>query len=705
MGRLTLKFVSSLIAGWGLASGVSAQSIQGASFDPAPVDIQHPVSTSTRPITSRDLLTLREPKGLSVSPDARWVAFVVGQAVYETNGYRSGLFVVSTAGEKSVQSLGSAGMPHWDNINQWIPESPQWCSDSKTIWYRVRTHNDGHWQVWSWNVESKRKSQVTHVKGNVERYRYLPEKQVLFLTATEAVREDSASSASESGIRFRGQIHPYQTISVLDQLNSAKEPKYEYRIYDLRAGKERRATIQEIREWGPQEMESGETNEAEKKMFAEYHIVERCPSPDGNQIAFLYVVDDPEKAPAWSRRLLLYSKRTESWSQVTPNAYFVDQLWWIADGTLFFTERDGHGHSPELWRLAAGSAEANLIFKARRAEYLSSFTPDKTGRYLSCVLEDNVTPPRIALLDTAKGSIRVLADLNPGFEFLRLSLPERIEGVNRFGDSWFAYLVRPLDYKKEKRYPLIITTYRCGDHFLRGASGDENPIQVYAANGFAVLCFDVGWNRNIRAGDFQAKVQDWASPTASMATAIEKLNADGIIDEERVGIAGFSHGEEIAGYAVAHTHLFHAAVGAAFYDPCFYYLGGAEWWSVFEKWGLGGWPEGRAKSNWQRVAMSLNAQQIETPILENASDTEYLIYLPVYRSLVDLGKPVEMYIYPKELHVRNQPKHRYAIYERNLDWFLFWLEDKERPNPEKEEQYRHWRELRDGVPHVSGTIE
>ena len=92
--------------------------------------------------------------------------------------------------------------------------------------------------------------------------------------------------------------------------------------------------------------------------------------------------------------------------------------------------------------------------------------------------------------------------------------------------------------------------------------------------------------------------------------------------------------------------------------------------------------------------MSLNADRIETPILENASDTEYLIYLPVYRSLLDLGKPVELYLYPQELHVRNQPLHRYEIYERNLDWFLFWLRDLERPDRQKEDQYRRWRELR-----------
>jgi hypothetical protein len=87
-----------------MTPGVSAQGVQGAMFDPSPVDIRQRVSIGARPIAPTDLLTLREPKGLSLSPDAKWVALVVGQAVYQTNGYRSGLFLVSTAGDHGIQS-------------------------------------------------------------------------------------------------------------------------------------------------------------------------------------------------------------------------------------------------------------------------------------------------------------------------------------------------------------------------------------------------------------------------------------------------------------------------------------------------------------------------------------------------------------------------------------------------------------------------
>ena len=92
--------------------------------------------------------------------------------------------------------------------------------------------------------------------------------------------------------------------------------------------------------------------------------------------------------------------------------------------------------------------------------------------------------------------------------------------------------------------------------------------------------------------------------------------------------------------------------------------------------------------------MPAHADRIHTAILENTSDTEFLIYLPLYRSLVDLGKPVELYVYPEELHVRNQPRHRLEVYERNLDWFRFWLKGEESSDPNKDEQYQRWKQLR-----------
>ena len=127
--ELLLRFAGLWVGLLCLGHQTTAQSVQGAAFDPTPVPLDRSEGSEWRTVTPMDLLTLRDPKGLSTSPDGKYIAFVLGQAVYETNAYRSGLFVVETGGKHSVRTLGTAGMPHWDGINQWIAEPPQWAAD------------------------------------------------------------------------------------------------------------------------------------------------------------------------------------------------------------------------------------------------------------------------------------------------------------------------------------------------------------------------------------------------------------------------------------------------------------------------------------------------------------------------------------------------------------------------------------------------
>jgi hypothetical protein len=76
------------------------------------------------------------------------------------------------------------------------------------------------------------------------------------------------------------------------------------------------------------------------------------------------------------------------------------------------------------------------------------------------------------------------------------------------------------------------------------------------------------------------------------------------------------------------------------------------------------------------------------------ADREYLTAIDVYAALREQGKPVDMYVFPDEYHNKWQPAHRLAIYDRNLDWFDYWLNDRIDPDPRKADQYALWRSLR-----------
>jgi hypothetical protein len=70
-------------------------------------------------------------------------------------------------------------------------------------------------------------------------------------------------------------------------------------------------------------------------------------------------------------------------------------------------------------------------------------------------------------------------------------------------------------------------------------------------------------------------------------------------------------------------------------------------------------------------------------------------YNEVLVGLTRLNKPVELYYYPNEQHQPDHPQARIASLQRNVDWYRFWLQDYEEPDPAKKEQYKRWEHLRE----------
>lgn len=685
---LSLQFITS----WLVEPTHASDKVQGAGFDPAPVRIPEIQKTAKRTITSLNLVQLRENEGLSLSPDGRYVAFVVGEAVCATNSYRSGLFVIATEPGSTPVSLGTAGYPDWDDINQWIPEAPRWSADSRFIFRRMRRSKSDHLQLWQWSREGGQPTQLTHLPGDVLSYQLTPDSKQLVLNVTIETDPADTDGASENAVLYDGNFQPWQGRRVADEIKENQPNATETWMYEIASMGVRKATTEETAMFGPWQSDLAEKNFVTGGGFQGHHVLESKKSPNGETVAYLFLVDDPKESKQSTVRLFVKPVRGGEPIGLASN---IIDYWWSRKGErIFFTQSGLNGHSRKLKVVSSRGGNPTDVFAMPTGEWFADCSLDANESRLACSHENNVTPQEIVLVDVLHGTVRPLVELNPEFRNIILSSPVRMEGKNSLGDAWYGYLIKPLDYVPGTRYPLIITTYRTGDYFLRGASGNENPIQVYAKNGFAVLSVDVGQNPNAGPGDFDTKLLTWTSPTASLAAEIQTLDRTGIIDPEKVGISGYSHGSEIVGFAISHTALFHAAIGAGGYDPYFFYMAGSEWHDLFARWGVGGWPEGPAKARWQILSPVLNADRINTPLLNEEADTEYLPYLALETSLEQLRKPAELWIYPDELHVRNQPRHLYEIYNRNLDWYSFWLRNFEDADPAKTQQYVRWHELR-----------
>jgi dipeptidyl aminopeptidase/acylaminoacyl peptidase len=673
-----------------LSTGAQDSDVVG--FDPTPVRIPAPEKGEPRPVTSMDLLEIRDEKGASISPDGKYVAFVVGQAVYETNSYRSGLYIVGTAPGSAPICLGTAGVPRWDPINQWVPDSPQWSPDSKYITYMARMDKAANQQVWRWELDGDQPIQLTKVPGDVQSYRWTPDGDKIVVTFEKPRDPTEIQRLAEGGILYDGGFDAAHGRPVVSEVLASKPKELETWIHDITTGEERKQTKVEADSIGPWVSDLGEEYYDRTTSFVGHHLLDSKVSPDGRRVAYRMLDDSPGTKVFYK----LFSKPVRGGTpiDVAPGVYFIPDYWWAADSSrIYYTQYLGDGRPYKFMVVPAEGGTPKQVFSS--SDSLYSCAPEKSFRYMACASEGRAAPAQIALVDLAAGTVRTLVDLNPEFANLEQGSVTRLDGVNRYGDSWWADLVKPLNYEHGRKYPLIVTTYRTRV-FPRGASGDENPIEVYAAHGFAVLSFDFGRrDYDNKPGDFQRYLSWYESVGASIEMAIQKASEMGVADTTRVGLTGYSRGMEIAAYEITHTKLFRAVSGAAGdFSPYFYCMARRVTQDNFSREGVGGWPEGKSKTNWKQLAPDLNAERIDVPVLNNDPDSEFLGDLALYASLRELGKPMELFIYPNELHHVNQPKHRYEIYERNLDWFRFWLKGEEDPNPAKAEQYKRWHELR-----------
>jgi hypothetical protein len=110
---------------------------------------------------------------------------------------------------------------------------------------------------------------------------------------------------------------------------------------------------------------------------------------------------------------------------------------------------------------------------------------------------------------------------------------------------------------------------------------------------------------------------------------------------------------------------------------------------------IGAPPFGDGLQQWLKKSPSFNLDKINTPLMiTGGGATGLLTMWGPYAGLHYLNRPVELVMLNTDEHVLTNPGVRIASQGGSVDWFRFWLQDYEDPDPAKAEQYKRWRELR-----------
>ena len=305
-------------------------------------------------------------------------------------------------------------------------------------------------------------------------------------------------------------------------------------------------------------------------------------------------------------------------------------------------------------------------------------------------------PPKIYASRPGRNQERLLLDLNPQFQALRFGRVEEIHWRWSKGHTIKGGLYYPPNYIPGRRYPLVIQTHGWSPQrfWIDGLETTAYAAQPLAAKAIMVLQVDDEHLPSQYGETGQRREVEEA--VAIYESAVDYLESKGLIDRNRVGIIGFSHTCFYVKYALVHSRIRFAAASTTEGEDGGYLQFMTNGNLFVDAYSLyGGRPFGKALTAWIQISPGFNVDKTHTPLrITTLSPENLLLDWEWFEALTLLCKPVDMVMLEDGDHVLEKPWERVVSQQGNVDWFDFWLNAHEDPDPSKAGQYRRWHKLR-----------
>ena len=677
--------------------------------------------------TVDDALKVRQIASAVISPDAKHVLYALDWSIPAENRRCSDLFVV-TADGKTTSRLTN---------NDAKEESPEWTPDSRRVSY-LAPDGRGKNQVWSVSLSGGEPTQLTRSEQGVRSYLWSPDARRLLYVAAEPKTAEQTAHEKEWGVVIspeeewpeRGKLWTLEVASARAQQLSdgASLPRFPLFSPDGHAiaflaghslvvvGSEGRKTYR--------------PPEGDFQSIAW--------SPDGSMIAFVAGALDPQPYVNYFRRAgFLGSGRvgilnvsTGGMRVITKEKYQgLAAVLWSRDGarlaflakppgskddrkaldelhvlsldgqirklaTGFDFLRGGIGmtwskDNRELWFLngermgynlfAADAATGALRHLTTGQDCLSEVSYSSDFTTAAYIRENVNTKPDIYVTKLPQWTGTCITDINSDTRRFEHGRGEIMRYPSE-GREIEALLIKPAGFDAGKKYPLIVivhggpTWYKKNDWH---PEWEENPIEPYASAGYCLVFPNVRGSADYGPEFRQANYRDWGGGDfRDEMAAVDYLVRQGFVDENRLGVAGWSYGGYLVPAIITQTDRFKAAqfgAGIPSFTAMYSRLLTVEW-IIHDSYGARPWEDGAIELQGSPL---YRARNVKTPtLIEHGEDDPRC---PVggsilfYKALKFYGVPTVLEIYPKEGHGITGPLLRRRSERRNLEWFNKWL--------------------------------
>ncbi len=677
---------------------------------------------SKRPITFDDLISMKRVADAQISPDGRFVAYVVNSIDKQANRGKRSIQVMPTYGGNGFTLISS-------NRND---DTPRWSADGK--WIAFLSSRDGAPQIYVAGADGSNPRKVTNVPLGVADFTWSPDgKSFAFSTEVYPECADLKCTAQKAEAADASKVKAVIADRLLYRHWSEFKLGKRSHVFVIAAdgGEPKDVTpgdfdsppfslgdplAYDISPDGKELCFSRNTDKVEatstnsdlflvpvaggeaKRITGTNKGYDSTPrySPDGKWIA--YRSQERAGYEADRFKLMLYNRQTGATKELTVGFdRNVGEMVWSPDSQSLIIGAEDAGRdligSISIQNSGGGSVKS-LIAKTSS----SGISLSGDGKMLAFTRSSLTMPAEVfvanadgsnahQLTNTNAGLLGQL-DLNPAEDFeydgakvavMRTAKLGKVKASSDIGPGKpsriHGFIVKPPQFDKSKKYPMVLLIHGGPQGAWLDNWGYRWNAQMWAARGYVTVLINPHGSTGYGQALTEQLSGDWGGAVyEDLMKGVDYVVKQGYVDPARIGAAGGSYGGYMVNWMLGHTDRFKAFVShAGIFNATSMYATEELW---FQEWEFKGtpWEHPELYTKW---SPHLHAAKFKTPTLVVHGELDYRVPvgegIQLFSTLQRKGVPSKLLYFPDEGHWVLKPQNSELWYKTVLDWFDQWL--------------------------------
>jgi dipeptidyl aminopeptidase/acylaminoacyl peptidase len=398
-------------------------------------------------------------------------------------------------------------------------------------------------------------------------------------------------------------------------------------------------------------------------------------SPDGQSIAYHAQLTAEYESDRW--RVMLYDRQSGKIDNLSESFdRSANGLAWAPDSkTIYFTAENETLQPIYAMEARVGAQPRKVVADG----FNSAPSISKDGKTIVFERSSMTMPAEIFAMHADESAKQVTHHNESILANVEMNAPETFWFEGAEGTRVQAMLLRPPNFDKAKKYPLLVILHGGPQTMFANSWGYRWNPQVFSAAGYVSLMI----NRRGSTGYGQKFVDEITNDWGGRAYVDVMKGVDAalakytFIDGRRMAAAGGSYGGYMADWIATHSGRFKAIIShAGVYDKTSMWATEELWFEEHDMQGTP-WSNPESYRKWAPATYAGDLGKYKTPTLVIAGELDYRVpytqALEFFNTLQRQGVPSKLVVFPDEGHWILKPQNSQFWYKTFLDWLATYL--------------------------------